>query len=709
MKKIFYILSAAAILSTACTREMTPEQSVRPTTTVAPDEGDMALVTFKVNVPEAALYSTPTRAQHQMGDQPSIADGDLYVAVFGGGDDEKIGGNLQHFLKAKLKNTIEHDVDMVITTTTTTDEVTGEETTTTTTTRAYIYEYEVLLPLSNDPLVLQFMVGACDKDGNLYTLENPLPVKYEAELMPTLYSLNGYAAYSQRVRVNGVFPKVVDGEYVMTDYQDDGGAMLPDADQDYVAEDIAALEYVQLIRNFAKVTFSANSNAPFTLEHFCLLDTPVSGSVAPYSTSAGYNTVYTTATSAGAVMGTYEGYVNSQVLSSGIDWDNKKLEPGQFDYMYERTVPSYSTNFAESGAMLEVKWKDIETVDEALRGQTRYYKVVFKGNDGYMPILRNIQYDFEMEDIVSEQHYTSPADAYAGTWLGDVSANVATAMLDEIGNGKSNIKVSEMSKTSIGDSKSFDIDFYFYPIAGNSEVVVTNGNASTAAGGKTVTITTAMMTEGTYDQAIESVSAPVVTHNSDNSDNHATVTVTVKASETGKVLKGKVRILGQVQGMTALYRDVIFTVMEKQDFMTGSTESSITKMTADAMGQDVTVTIQLPEALPRDMFPLQIKIEAQNNGLYSVPDTSVDPEISALPVKSGPSAFTEGKNSYYFLKTITYDEYATLNGLTYEYTTAFPCKFKTRLAAGSNATKIRINDLNNEYFNETELDLEVGS
>ena len=709
MKKIFYILSAAVIFAAACTKEMTHEQSVRPTTTVAPKDGDMALITFKVNVPEAALYATPTRAQHQIGEQPAIADGDLYVAVFGGGDDEKIGGNLQHFLKAKLiidsEHPFDHDVDMVITNTI--SDKTGNDTTIIT--RTYTYEYEVLLPLSNDPLVLEFMVGACDKDGNLYTLENPLPVKYEAELMPTLYSRDGYAAYWQRIRVNGVFPKKdSDGKYVMTDYTDDGGAMLPDSDQDYVADDIAALEYVQLIRNFAKVTFSVNANAPFTLENFCLVDTPVSGSVAPYSTTAGYNTVYTTATGAGAVMAAYEGYVNSQVLSSGIDWDNKKLTPGEFDYMYERTVPSYSTGFAESGAMLEVKWKNIETVEEALRGQTKFYKVVFKGKDGYMPILRNIQYDFELEDIVSEQHYSTPAAAYAGPWLGDVSANVATAMLDEIGNGKSNIKVSPMSNTSIGASKSFDIDFYFYPIAGNSEVVVTNGATSTAAGGKTVTISATMMTEGNYEQAIQTVGAPVVTK-VDGKDDHATVTVTVNPSVSGKVLKGKVRILGQVAGMTALYRDVIFTVMDKQEFETGSTASSVTKMTADAMGQEVTVTLQLPEALPRDMFPLQIKIEAQNNGLYSIPDTSAEPEISALPVKSGPSAFTTGKNSYYFLKTITYDDYATLNGLTYEYTTAFPCKFKTRLAAGSNTTKIRINDLNNEYFNQTELDLEVGS
>ena len=686
MKKILYILSAAVVMATACTREMTPEQSIRHTTTVAPNEGDMALVTFSLTVPEASLYATPTRAQHQIGPEPAIADGDLYVAVFGGGDDEKVGGNLQHFLKAKLKNPITHNY---------TDE-------------SYKYEYELLLPLSNDPLVLDFMVGACDEEGNLFTLENPLPVKYEAQIMPTLFSLNGYAAYSQRIRISGVYPKVVDGVYQMTEYTDNEGAMLPDAYQDYIADAIEELKNVQLIRNFAKVTYVAAEDAPFEILHFCLLDTPVSGSVAPYSVSSGYNTVYTTATSAGAVLGSYEGYVNSQVLSSGIDWDNSKLVPGEFDYMYERTVPSYATGFAESGAMIEVAWKDTDDVDEALKGQTKFYKVVFKGEEGYLPILRNIQYTFELTDIVSEQHYDTALEAYGGNWLGDVSANVATAMLDEIGNGKSNIKVSEMSKTSIGASKIFDIDFYFYPVAGESEVVVTNGKTSTAAGGKTVTISTAILTEGIYPQSIANVSAPVVTSSSGN-DEKATVKVTVKPSVSGTVMKGKLRILGQVEGMTALYRDIVFTVMEKQSFTsTAGTASSVTSLAVDEMGQDVTVTIQLPDELPRDIFPLQIKIEAENNALYSIPDTSVDPEISALPVKSGPSAFTSG-NSYYFLKTITYDDYATLNGLTYEYTSAFPCKFKTRLAAGTNATRIRINDLNGEYFDETELNLVVGS
>ena len=461
------------------------------------------------------------------------------------------------------------------------------------------------------------------------------------------------------------------------------------------------------------MTFTAAGNAPFTLEGFYLIDTPKSGSVAPYSTANGYNTAYTTATSAGAIIGAYEGYVNSKVLTSGIE-GKSFLVPGNFDYMYERTIPSYSDNFKESGAMLKIKWK---TGNGALSNQTRYYKVVFKGkvngNDGYVPILRNIEYKFELENLESDQHYESASAAYAGAWLGDVSANVATAMLDEIGNGKSSIKVSEMSKTSIGASKSFNIDFYFYPLAGNPEVVVTNGKTSTAAG-KTVTISTSIMTEGNYDQAIESVSAPVVTHNTNDTDNHATITVKVKPSVTGKVLKGKVRILGQVAGMTALYRDVVFTVMEKQEFATTpiapattGTASSVTPLASDAMGQDVTVYLRLPDALPRDIFPLQIKIEAEKNSLYSVPDNSVNPAVSALPVKSGPSAFGSG-NNYYFLKTITFDDYATLNGVAYTYTTVFPCKFKTRLAAGQNATSIKINDLNNEYFIEMPLSLTVA-
>jgi hypothetical protein len=106
--------------------------------------------------------------------------------------------------------------------------------------------------------------------------------------------------------------------------------------------------------------------------------------------------------------------------------------------------------------------------------------------------------------------------------------------------------------------------------------------------------------------------------------------------------------------------------MEKQVFATETKETTVTPLTSDAMNKETTVNLVLPDGLPRDIFPLQVKIEAQNNGLTSIPDNTVSPAISALPVKYGPSAFNSEKNSYYFVKTITYDDYATLNGTTYD-------------------------------------------
>lgn len=720
MKKFFYILSAAVVMATACTRELAPEQKSVLTTTVAPQEGAMARVTFSVTVPETALYATQTRAQHQIGEQPAIADGDLYVAVFGEGSSVGIGGRLQHYLKAKLYDTIVHD----LTETVTTGE--GEDQTTTTTT--YTYKYEVLLPISKEPLTLDFLVGACDAEGNLYTLANPLPTTiikdgkpddaYEADLMPMLYSVNGNAAYWQRKKIDGVDPKVdpTTGEYVIYQPVDDEGNPISVPTQDYEAEPIPELQNIQLVRNFAKITYTAASSAPFELKGFYLVDTPKTGAVAPYSQSQGYNTPYTTATSSGTIVGSYQGHVLSHELNSGISGKSFKNPGTQFEYMYERTIPTNSDPaFAESGAILWVKWKNDSSIDADLRNQERYYKVAFIDKSGYTPILRNIQYNFEVSNIISEFHPTSASDAYNGVWLGDVSANVSTAMLDEISNSQSKIVVAghtddvtnAMSYTAIGSGKYFDIDFYFYPVASNSEVVVTNGKNSIAAGNKPVTITKTVLTDGSHVQAIASTDDIVVTANSDGSDNHGTIKVYMNDSESGVVKKGKLRILGQVQGMQALYREVVFTVMEKQSFAKGTLVSNATSLESDAMNQTTTVTIVLPDDLPRDIFPLQIKIEAANNALTSIPDNTVTPPISALPVKSGPSAFNSNKNSYYFVKTITFDDYATLNGTSYVYTNEFPCKFKTRLPNGQNATQIKINDINEEYFEEAMFSLLV--
>ena len=721
MKKLFYILSAAVVMATACVRESVPEQEQEPilTTTVAPQEGDMMLVTFALSIPDAELLATQTRAQtfDNTPEQPNVGANEVYVAVFGGGSTEARGGNLQNFVKAEivydpqtyLNPPISHNLDGVFGST-----PTGQGN--------FLYLYNVLLPLSSEPLVLDFMVGACDADGVPYTLDHPLPVGYEEEVMEQVYSMNRVCGFWQRKRISGVTPKMVNGQYVLTTYKGSNGRTLPAQNQDYIADEIPELEEVILVRNFAKISFWSKEECPFMIQGFYLVDTPKTGSIAPYSDAQGYNTAYVDPrnSTAAAILGSYTGHELSYELTSGIAGKNwvTKWDPGQnmcYDYMYERTIPTNSEPaFAETGAILSVTWTKVYLLDdERLRQElwgnpNRYYKVSLVDENGaYIPILRNFRYVFEVSDITTDHHPTSADEAYRGEFLGDVSASVRTSMLDDLSNNKSRIVVAgrsgnNMSYTSIGAGKSFNIDFYFYPDANSSEVVVTNGKNSSA--GKRVSIQTDIETNGSYPQAIASISDVVVTHNSNGTDNHGTITVTLNDSQPGVVQKGKLKILGQVEGSRALYREVEFTVMEKQEFAAGEVQTTVTPLSSDSMNRETTVTIALPDGLPRDMFPLQIKIEAQNNGLTSIPDNSVEPAISALPVKYGPSAFNSNRNSYYFVKTITFDDYATINGTSYEYTNEFPCKFKTRLSSG-NATTIKINDLNEEYFQEKTIQL----
>ena len=374
MKKLFYILSAAVVMATACTRESVPEQPSYMTTTVAPAEGDMMLVTFNLSIPEAEIQAIQTRAQtfNDKPEQPNVLADEVYVAVFGGGTNEKLGGNLQNFVRAEivyddqtyLNPPIAHNLDGVFGST-----PTGQGN--------FLYKYNVLLPLSDDPLVLDFLVGPCDSQGNPYTLDNPLPVGYEQEVLEQVYTMNGNCGFWQRKRISGVFPKKQNGQYVMTTYKGSNGRVLPDSDQDYIAEDIAELEEVILVRNFAKISFWVDEDAcPFMIHDFCLVDTPKTGSIAPYSEAQGYNTAYTdprNSTSA-AILGSYSGHELSYELSTGTSgwrWVTK-YNPGQnneYAYMYERTIPSNSDPaFAETGAIIRVTWTKVYMLeDERLR------------------------------------------------------------------------------------------------------------------------------------------------------------------------------------------------------------------------------------------------------------------------------------------------------------------------------------------------------
>lgn len=715
MKKIIYIFSAALLCLVSCSRENLPVETVR-STTVAPKDGDMALVTFYVTVPEAELYATQTRAAHQMGEQPGgIDNGDLYVAVFGKGSagTTGLGGQLQHFLKATLMKDpstgekigfdppITHDLTGEEGETMTIINEDGEEEIISIAGKEVKYAYQVLMPISEEGLVLDFIVGAYDANGVLYSLDNPLPVDYEATVMPMLRSINGNAAYWQRIEIDGVHAKQdANGNYVMAQVLDEDGQPISTENEEYEAEDIAALHDIRLVRNFAKVTFTNTADAQFDINGFYLVDTPVEGTVAPFSGSTGYANAYTTTTDAALIMNAYKGYITNTELTSGIPATVPFVKPGKPVYMYERPVPDLNRPLGETGAILDITWHSDADVAPKLGGNLhRFYKVGFVDKSGAVPILRNIVYNFQVSAIAADNHPEDAAAAYAGPFLGDISANVATSMLDEITNQKSLIKVSEMSKTIIGEGgedKAVEINFWFYPDVENhpGDVVVNHG---TSYQSQTVTIQVVLEDVAGHQPAVadwRNITA--------SGADMGTIRVIPNSSSEGAVKKSKIKILGQWGSQRALYREVEFTVMEKQNFAKGSVVCTVSTLAADEVDQNVTVTIALPDELPRDIFPLNIMIEPENNGLRSIPYNGE----SALPVQHGESAFDANKRNYYYVKTITYDDYATLNGSSYDYTNEFPCYFKTRLSSG-NATAIKINDLKKEFFVESTVNLSL--
>ena len=139
--------------------------------------------------------------------------------------------------------------------------------------------------------------------------------------------------------------------------------------------------------------------------------------------------------------------------------------------------------------------------------------------------------------------------------------------------------------------------------------------------------------------------------------------------------------------------------MPTQD-LTDKTE--ISSKTVDGK-KKVTVSIGLPDELSYDIFPLTFKIEAEKNNL-STNDTK-------LPVGFGPSAWTTGKNSYYFIKTITWAEYCKIISGEYHWITKHDCEL---FATDDQSVKVKVTNFaedengateDNKYFKQMELDL----
>ena len=663
MKKIIYILAAAAFAFTACHSES--EVMDDPlTTSEAPAPGTMVKVEFTVDFPDL-----PPMTRAEMAENPIINN--MYVGVFGE------GLYLQHWMPATIVNL----------------EAAGS---------ANKKTYSVMLPLVDESRTLHFIANPPENN-------NPPAFDYEWNIFPNMVTSGTEGAYWQRIELPGgiLAQKNTAGDYVL------------DGNGNYTVDttSVAKLKTVYLVRNYAKIVVNSGSKM-FDVGEWTLINYPDQGSVAPYDLSVSgqvgdhykFSETYTKIDEYdGAAKGvfyndltrTYIGYM-PETAQINHTWPSSPafVNSGEAKYMFERPTPErYQTS-----VVAKVIWKNQSayeaacaaagetpgTVPPALAGNTYWYKIEILDNEGeYIPILRNIQYTVSIDGL-NEAGYANAQAAFNGDYFGNISSSLETSSLNEISNGVSRIYVDYMDQTFLGEETGQVLNYYFVPDDANAP----NTHVTKSTGNVTISVT---------KKDVAGYVNPIDTYSVDY--NTGKITFSLKA-RTANLQKGIFRVEGKVgSGGRALFREVTVNVIGNLVFTSSTAITS--KPTSDATDKPVKIKIGLDERLPASLFPIQVRIEAEQNTLSS---TSPD-----LPVESGPSQFSskQGKNSFYYIYTIDYSSarpgmsYYTIDPATREitYKTEYEITLLTTKSSG-NSTKILISDMKG-YFTPTELTLTI--
>ena len=674
MKKSFYILSAALLVIAACSKEVQEPVSVGEPL----PEGTMVKTSFSVSFPKDVIVETRALAE-----TPDLEN--LYVAVFGSTE-------LQYWLPATLKSKPSDSNPYVAETE---------------------YEYEVELPISNTPLQLHFIGNVPDE----YTGENAkIPTfggSTEESVMTEMKTKDAKGGYWQKVKVDYI--KATKNTSTNTISMDYGAGI--------------SLSHIALVRNYAKlryqVTDKEDFHTEFTLLGYTLINTPTMAYIAPWQSGLRYDNRYTSIAGAtdfyhNLLSDGYSGYTPAgSIQTSKLIADQPERTANALEdvYMYERPVPDGSN---QTAVIAKIQWKpkwvgtgDPEDPDQyilptdeegndnpnysnGVAGNTYYYKIeLTDSDDQYFPILRNIWYVIKLESLQGPGS-DSYENALQGPYFGNVSSSMEAANLNEITDNQTKLWVNKTDFLNLVE-KSVDINFRYYPEAGSSSYV-TNAYMQTPESSNPyvfVEVLTVKNAQGhEYASAIDkkTVDDKLVDDITIGTDGKITVKCVAPDPNGVEIYRSKIRLTGVTSGKRKLYREVTITVMPVQD-LTSDTE--LISETDEDGKKNITVRIGLPPELSYDIFPLTFKIEAENNNLST--------NDSKLPVNFGPSAFRDGKNSYYFIKTITWAEYCKIVNGEYRYEPYFDCEL---FATDSETVSVKVTNFTSTtdvYFREKPL------
>ena len=567
-----------------------------------------------------------------------------------------------------------------------------------------LYTFSVQLELSDFERTIHVL-------GNVD--ENQLITgSYSYQSLPGILSYDNKQAYWQKLKVPYIKAKI--DTATQEPMQLPNGSFQPDD------ETAAFFQYIPLIRNFAKIQVS-NDSDNFLLHSYAVIFYPERGSVVPYR---GNETVavnrFDFAPPSGYRLSGYEKCTFEQLendiqypgnmpasvalsdfIPPATEFEDPSTSEGRvllYDendtdsafYIFERGIPT--DHIGPTFIIICGKFEDDD--------QWYYYRLDLMESkvvgtqtiSRYYPIYRNFRYNIQLHRISSEGVHT-PELAAVSSGAEDISADVSMRHLSDISNGTTRLVVEPfMTRTYSGPAEEgsfYELLARFYNNV-NSDVP----NLSTVA----VRVELEPMEDGSDD---------ILILYDDNGNRVPTRGFFFPEAATVGGVEGirtihfntvepldetktqKIKITGHNPGNhqdLRLYREVEITLQKKQPLRV-TCESPILLAT----GTPLTVGITVPSGLPESMFPLEFIVEPEDGTL--TPDTSKDVN---LPVVSGRSIATfesiyKDTPAFYFLRTLTWEEYSGLAVSEGERT--FPCYFKSNKPVSATTVWVY-----NEYF-----------
>ncbi|MBR5105191.1 MAG: hypothetical protein IKU93_02010 [Alistipes sp.] len=431
--------------------------------------------------------------------------------------------------------------------------------------------------------------------------------------------------------------------------------------------------HVALLRNYAEITVTDETDDTFLFEGFTVYNLLDRGTVAPYNSNTQEFQHFFETTTDGTISNysypyiskecNYEGHAltSATLITDFIRKEDGKVKiynSGEPFYVYERKV-SVMTDEEEKWRespphiIIKGKYNGGDKVVDPDNTPSYYYKMDLvyteKANGfeeiKYYNILRNFMYQFNLKKV-HDVGYSSLDQAVAGAAGNNISGSSSTSKLTNVSDNDGRLWVSHTDTTLVtNDAVIFRYKYIpnYYGTEGNEYVKDAVHNELAR-----------------FENIVGDVITGIEVADEDISGGtwKGWRNVTIYVNSPEKITHQQ--ILSLKTNSSHLNRQIRYTLRQKFTM-----QVECTPKVHCSILQPMVVDIKLPTGMTEDMFPLKLDMETKDRTL------SPDAKLNTIPVTAG-NSIIDGKReelSYYYTVTIpTFDAYKALpDGVYHTY------------------------------------------